>query len=56
MKVGFIFQLKEENLFQKNTLEIGAGNLNHLKYEGKVNLHNYSIIEPKKYLLKIISI
>jgi hypothetical protein len=34
------------------TLEIGAGNLNHLKYEGSTNLLNYSIIEPKKFLLK----
>ena len=33
-------------------MEIGAGNLNHLKYEGKVNLLNYSIIEPQKFLLK----
>ena len=35
-----------------STLEIGAGNLNHLKYEGSNNLLHYSIIEPKKFLLK----
>jgi hypothetical protein len=35
-----------------SSLEIGAGNLNHLKYEGAKNLLNYSIIEPKKFLLK----
>lgn len=34
------------------TLEIGAGTLNHLKYECKKNLEDYSIIEPKKYLFK----
>ena len=33
---------------KKNTLEIGAGTLNHLKYE---NLNKiYDIIEPKKFL------
>ena len=35
-----------------STLEIGAGNLNHLKYESSNNLINYSIIEPQKFLLK----
>ena len=34
----------------KNTLEIGAGTLNHLKFE-KIK-KNYDIIEPKKYLYK----
>ena len=35
-----------------STLEVGAGTLNHLKYESNKNLNNYSIIEPKKFLLK----
>jgi len=35
-----------------STLEIGAGTLNHLNYECKKNLENYSIIEPKKYLFE----
>ena len=34
---------------KKNTLEIGAGTLNHLPYESK---KNYDIIEPKKFLYK----
>ncbi len=35
-----------------STLEVGAGTLNHLKYESKNNLKNYNIIEPKKFLFK----
>jgi len=35
-----------------STLEIGAGNLNHLKYESPNNLLNYTVIEPQKFLLK----
>lgn len=35
-----------------STLEIGAGTLNHLKFESENNKKNYNIIEPKKYLLK----
>lgn len=30
-------------------LELGAGNLNHVKYEK--NFKNYDVIEPKKYLI-----
>ena len=52
---NFLSQLSErwlhisiENKTEKNkTLEIGAGTLNHLKYE--INKH-YDIIEPKKFL------
>ena len=41
--------IKERNL-KKKTLELGAGTLNHLKYE---NLNKvYDIIEPKKFLYK----
>lgn len=43
---------KLKNKKQK-TLEIGAGTLNHLKYENIDNKnHLYDIIEPKKFLLK----
>ena len=53
VRVGCIFQLKEESLKKKcSTLEIGAGNLNHLKYESPNNLLNYTVIEPQKFLLK----
>ncbi len=47
------FSIKGRKTKKKiSTLEIGAGNLNHLKYEGANNLLNYSIIEPQKFLLK----
>ena len=43
----FAIKNKETN---KKTLEVGAGTLNHLKYE---NLNKiYDIIEPKKFLFK----
>ena len=61
-RTNFLSQLSEswlhfsikERLSNRNlsTLEVGAGTLNHLKYESKKNLENYSIIEPKKYLLR----
>ena len=47
------FSIKGRKSKEKySTLEIGAGNLNHLKYESSNNLINYSIIEPQKFLLK----
>ena len=46
------FSIKGRKSKEKySTLEIGAGNLNHLKYESSNNLINYSIIEPQKFLL-----
>ncbi len=47
----FSIKGRSSNL-DNSTLEVGAGTLNHLKYESKKNLENYSIIEPKKYLFK----
>ena len=47
----FSIKGRSSNL-NNSTLEVGAGTLNHLKYESKKNLENYSIIEPKKYLFK----
>lgn len=35
-----------------NTLEIGAGTLNHLAFEKNISNQKYDIIEPKKFLLK----
>ena len=54
---NFFSQLSEKWLHlsiddrsKKNvTLEIGAGTLNHLKYEAK---KEYDVIEPKKFLFK----
>jgi len=47
------FSIKGRNSNQKcSTLEVGAGTLNHLKYECNNNLYDYSIIEPKKFLFK----
>tara|TARA_Y200000002_G_scaffold16174_1_gene12647 strand:+ start:230 stop:973 length:744 start_codon:yes stop_codon:yes gene_type:complete len=54
---NFFSQLSEKWLhtsindrWKKNvTLEIGAGTLNHLKYEAK---KEYDVIEPKKFLFK----
>ena len=54
---NFLSQLSERWLHfsindrgrENKTLEIGAGSLNHLKYE--INKH-YDIIEPKKFLYK----
>ena len=44
------FSIKGRKSEEKNsTLEIGAGNLNHLKYESSNNLNDYSIIEPQKF-------
>jgi hypothetical protein len=34
----------------ENVLELGAGSLNHLKYE--INFKNYDVVEPFKELLK----
>lgn len=38
--------LKNSDNFNKSTLELGAGSLNQLKYEPKVNI--YDIVEPYK--------
>ena len=42
--------LKFKNKFNVNTLEIGAGTLNHLSYEDIKKKDQYDIIEPKKFL------
>ena len=47
------FAIKGRKSKKKNsTLEVGAGSLNHIKYEGPNNLNKYNIIEPQKFLLK----
>ena len=54
---NFLSQLSErwlhtsidERNIKNTTLEIGAGTLNHLKYETK---KHYDIIEPKSFLYK----
>ena len=43
---------KIKNKFNINTLEIGAGTLNHLHYEEISNKDKYDIIEPKKFLYR----
>ena len=45
------YSIKKINNKKINTIEIGAGTLNHLKYENLKN-NTYDIIEPKKYLFK----
>ena len=42
--------LKFNNKSEINTLEIGAGTLNHLSYEELKKKDKYDIIEPKKFL------
>jgi SAM-dependent methyltransferase len=44
--------IEKNNKFKKNirTLEIGAGNLNHLKFVKKI--HKYDIIEPNNFFYK----
>tara|TARA_B100001248_G_scaffold243397_1_gene211656 strand:+ start:679 stop:1440 length:762 start_codon:yes stop_codon:yes gene_type:complete len=44
------FAIKGRNLLFNTTLEIGAGSLNHLKYENFSKKHIYDVIEPKKFL------
>ena len=46
------FAIKGRNLLSNTTLEIGAGSLNHLKYENFTKKHIYDVIEPKKFLYK----
>ena len=46
------FAIKGRNLLFNTTLEIGAGSLNHLKYENFTKKHIYDVIEPKKFLYK----
>lgn len=46
------FSIKGRNLSSNKTLEIGAGSLNHLKYENFQKKHKYDVIEPKKFLYK----
>lgn len=43
--------IKQINNKKIKTIEIGAGTLNHLKYENLKN-NTYDIIEPKKFLFK----
>ena len=43
---------KLKNKSNINTLEIGAGTLNHLSYEDNSNKDKYDIIEPKKFLYR----
>ena len=45
------YNIKKISKKKSNTLEVGAGTLNHLKYEDLTNV-NYDIIEPKKFLFK----
>jgi hypothetical protein len=45
------YSIKKIKKDKINTLEIGAGTLNHLKYENLKN-NTYDIIEPKKFLFK----
>ena len=44
--------LKSQNISNINTLEIGAGTLNHLMYEDLKKKDSYDIIEPKKFLFR----
>ena len=46
------FVIKGRNSLSNTTLEIGAGSLNHLKYENFTKKHIYDVIEPKKFLYK----
>ena len=46
------FAIRGRNLLSNTTLEIGAGSLNHLKYENFTKKHIYDVIEPKKFLYK----
>tara|TARA_Y200000002_G_scaffold353639_1_gene333250 strand:+ start:817 stop:1488 length:672 start_codon:yes stop_codon:yes gene_type:complete len=50
------YHLQAANAYPKadKILEIGAGNLNHLKFEK--NFKKYDVIEPKNYLLEIASL
>ena len=47
------YHLKASNpKFKSNSiLELGAGNLNHLKYEK--NFREYDVVEPKNYLINV---
>lgn len=42
--------VESKKLNQLNTLELGAGTLNHLPFENIKSKEKYDIIEPKKYL------
>tara|TARA_B100001057_G_scaffold391746_1_gene400094 strand:- start:2298 stop:3047 length:750 start_codon:yes stop_codon:yes gene_type:complete len=46
------FSIKGRKLFYNSTLEMGAGSLNHLKYENFIKNQRYDVIEPKKFLYK----
>ena len=50
MRDGIILKLLVLWLKLILSLELGAGNLNHLKFEK--DFKNYDVIEPKEFLIK----
>ena len=44
------YSIKGRDLLFNETLEVGAGSLNHLEYENFDKKHLYDVIEPKKFL------